>query len=50
MGYIIILTSLSNIHVYNLMGDYIGIFNKNTLKQINKKMEKKMHSWIDTTI
>jgi hypothetical protein len=46
MGYIIILTSLSNIHIYNLMGDYIGMFGRTTLKYINKKMEKKINNLV----
>jgi len=46
MGYIIILTSLSNIHMYNLMGDYIAVFSRTTLKYMNQKMTQKVTSGI----
>lgn len=46
MGYIIILTSLSNIRIYNLMGDYVAVFGRTTLKYINKRMEKKVHNLV----
>ena len=46
MGYIYILTSLNIIHMYNLMGDYVGGFSGITLQEINKKMQSKIDSKI----
>lgn len=40
MGYMIILTNLNCIHVFNLMGDFLLTFNGSTLKNINKKMQR----------
>ena len=40
MGYIVVLTNLNCIHVFNLMGDHIICFSGNTLKAINRKMQK----------
>lgn len=47
MGFIIILTTLSFVHVYNFMGDYVGMFSGTTLREIGKKMHKKMESSIE---
>lgn len=46
MGYIYILTSLNIIHMYNLMGDYVGGFSGITLREINRKMQSKIDSKI----
>lgn len=32
MGFIMVLTSLNFVHVYNLMGDYVAMFAGNTLR------------------
>lgn len=50
MGYILILTTLSTIHVYNLMGDYVGFFNASTLCEINRRMCRKVESSVDAEL
>ena len=47
MGYIIILTTLNIIHVYNLMGDYVAHFKGSMLKEINRRMDKKRESAVE---
>jgi hypothetical protein len=42
MGYIIILTSLNCIHVYNFMGDHVACFDGHLLNIINKRMQNKV--------
>lgn len=47
MGYIYVLTTLNIIHVFNLMGDCVALFNGCTLQEINNKMQKKVESAVD---
>lgn len=46
MGYLIVLTRLNNVHVYNLMGDHVGVFVGGSVREIRARMYRKMESSI----